>query len=111
LAKQASVTWEGFSRWWALVPIISLAAWGLMKANFQTYSILQDETKALRSELKEIQEIRAAELRNIVESTDSLLAAFHLSNRAPLNWSCPGFPLSARACFCQESSVTKALRS
>lgn len=53
LVKQISVRWEGFSRWWALVPIIFLMVWRLMEANFGTYDTVRRELASLKGKRSE----------------------------------------------------------
>lgn len=56
LAVSASV---GFSRWWALAPLVLLVLYGLMKANYEEYSKVKTERDELLEE-KETEEQRAA---------------------------------------------------
>lgn len=53
LVKRISVTWEGFSRWWALVPIIFLMVWRLMRANFDAYDTARSELASLKGKRSE----------------------------------------------------------
>ena len=48
IAVLAESAWSGISRWWALVPLGVLFAYGLMKANYEAFQEVEGERDLLR---------------------------------------------------------------
>src|SRR5882672_2175139 len=53
-ALEGKWVWTGFSRWWALAPLVALYLWRILDANYEHVSNLSKIAAAARSELERL---------------------------------------------------------
>lgn len=82
--KAVTTAWEGFDPWWAVAPVAFLVVYGLMKANYERFTMLEDrlaqvvtERDQLRLQADSRDRIRAGldGLGELLEQGDALQRA------------------------------------
>ena len=69
---------EGISRWWALIPLSLLFCWGLMRANYERFQVLESELKQFRG--------RATSIDRARNEADKYAALLHKGDRILVKW-------------------------